>query len=299
MSVLIPIIAVLNGLVAYHACVILMGWLERRRAEARLNSPGTPRFNDSPIINFTMPIWKALAPVIRAINSVISAKAPVRRQFGGGISRMQNLYQRLSIRAGLDGRLDMDEFIAFWIVVFLVGPALGLMIGSCLPAILGALYPPYWLYERVVVRKNGIIKELPDVVDMLALLVGAGLTLFSALERICAKKKRSYLTDEIAQMLKLVELGASRPDGLKFLSERCCVGEVTALVNLILQSTLLGSSVSPVLRSQASYLRRERFSCAERAGVAAAQKLLIPLIFCIMPATFIIIFGPVIVKLME
>ncbi len=48
---------------------------------------------------------------------------------------------------------------------------------------------------------------------------------------------------------------------------------------------------------QAERLRRERFEAAERKGALASQKLLFPLIFFIMPAVFIIIFGPLIVKL--
>ena len=40
--------------------------------------------------------------------------------------------------------------------------------------------------------------------------------------------------------------------------------------------------------------RTQRFTNAEKKGAAASQKLLFPLIFFIMPAVFIMIFGPVI-----
>jgi tight adherence protein C len=45
---------------------------------------------------------------------------------------------------------------------------------------------------------------------------------------------------------------------------------------------------------QSELIRTQRFTSAEKKGAAASQKLLFPLIFFIMPAVFIMIFGPVI-----
>ena len=55
----------------------------------------------------------------------------------------------------------------------------------------------------------------------------------------------------------------------------------------------LGASIGPVLRAQSDLLRTKRFQNAEKAGAAATQKLLFPLVLCIMPAVFIVIFGPI------
>ena len=53
-----------------------------------------------------------------------------------------------------------------------------------------------------------------------------------------------------------------------------------------------------VLRVQSDLIRTQRFTNAEKKGAAASQKLLFPLIFFIMPAVFIMIFGPVILGLL-
>ena len=66
-------------------------------------------------------------------------------------------------------------------------------------------------------------------------------------------------------------------------------------VLLVVASTfLMGSPLGAVLRVQADLIRTQRFTQAEKKGAAASQKLLFPLIFFIMPAVFIMIFGPVI-----
>jgi len=59
------------------------------------------------------------------------------------------------------------------------------------------------------------------------------------------------------------------------------------------QADELGASIGPVLRAQSDLFRTQRFQRAEKAGAAAAQKILFPLVLCILPAVFIIIFGPI------
>jgi tight adherence protein C len=51
--------------------------------------------------------------------------------------------------------------------------------------------------------------------------------------------------------------------------------------------------VSKVLKEQSAQMRLERFVRAEKAGAQASQLMLMPLIFMIMPAVLIVIFGPV------
>jgi tight adherence protein C len=45
-------------------------------------------------------------------------------------------------------------------------------------------------------------------------------------------------------------------------------------------------------------MRLERFLRAEKAGARASQLILLPLMLFILPAVFIMVFGPVVVKMM-
>ena len=62
---------------------------------------------------------------------------------------------------------------------------------------------------------------------------------------------------------------------------------------------MLGAPIANLLRDEASSLRFERFQNAERVGQVAAQKLLFPLVFCIMPVVFLVVFGPLAVQLAQ
>ena len=70
-------------------------------------------------------------------------------------------------------------------------------------------------------------------------------------------------------------------------------GGVT-LVAVLVTADQMGSPLGAVLRVQSDLIRTQRFTNAEKRGAAASQKLLFPLIFFIMPAVFIMIFGPVV-----
>ena len=56
--------------------------------------------------------------------------------------------------------------------------------------------------------------------------------------------------------------------------------------------------LSLVLKDQSVQMRLERFLRAEKAGARASQAILIPLMIFIMPAVFIMVFGPVVISFM-
>jgi tight adherence protein C len=88
-------------------------------------------------------------------------------------------------------------------------------------------------------------------------------------------------------------VGASRQQALRNLAARVDMQEIRSFTALLIQADILGASIGPVLRAQSDLLRTQRFQAAERAGAYAATKLLFPLILFIMPAVFIVIFGPI------
>jgi tight adherence protein C len=97
-------------------------------------------------------------------------------------------------------------------------------------------------------------------------------------------------------MLNEISLGTSRAEALRKLAERVRMEEVSSFTTLLIQADQLGASIGPVLRAQADSLRIHRFHRAEMKGARAAQMILFPLVFCIFPAIFIIILGPLLVR---
>jgi tight adherence protein C len=134
---------------------------------------------------------------------------------------------------------------------------------------------------------------MPYVMDRLTLSVEAGLDFVAGIGKVVEKSQPSPLIEEMRSVLQEIQVGNTRQQALRNLSTRVQMQEISSFVSLLVQADELGASIGPVLRSQSDLLRTQRFQRAEKAGAAAAQKILFPLVLCILPAVFIMIFGPI------
>ena len=83
---------------------------------------------------------------------------------------------------------------------------LGPVIGLCLPA--------SWLTRKVNERQGSILKDLPDVLDLLAISVEAGMGFEGALEIVC-QHFDSPLSEEFSRTLHEMELGLPRREAFR------------------------------------------------------------------------------------
>ncbi|MCE3011153.1 MAG: type II secretion system F family protein, partial [Proteobacteria bacterium] len=77
---------------------------------------------------------------------------------------------------------------------------------------------------------------------------------------------------------------------------RIDTSEITSFVAVLVDADATGASISRVLKDQSVQIRLERFVRAEKAGARASQVMLLPMMLFIMPAVFIVVFGPIIVS---
>ena len=68
--------------------------------------------------------------------------------------------------------------------------------------------------------------------------------------------------------------------------------EINSFVAVLISADEMGASIGKILRQQSEQIRHERFMRAEKEGAKASQKVLFPMIFFIVPAIFLMIFGP-------
>lgn len=214
-------------------------------------------------------------------------------------------HKRAIVSAGLEDELDVEDLLAYKIflgfivpaalAVYLIvngsSPPIWLMVGMIL---VGFVYPSAWVGGTRKRRHEEIRLQLPFVIDLLTLSTEAGLDFIGALQKVVEKTRSGPLVDEIARMLQEIQLGTTRADSMRDLAWRIDLQEINSLVAVLVTADQMGSPLGAVLRVQSDLIRTQRFTSAEKKGAAASQKLLFPLIFFIMPAVFIMIFGPVI-----
>jgi len=68
--------------------------------------------------------------------------------------------------------------------------------------------------------------------------------------------------------------------------------EVNSFTAVLISADEMGASIGKILRQQSEQIRHERFIRAEKAGAKASQAILLPMVLFIVPAIFILIFGP-------
>src|SRR4051812_17579611 len=212
-------------------------------------------------------------------------------------------FKRKIIAAGIKEELTPDEFISFKLLLILFFPIVGgllragdfidlawyYIVGS---GIAGWFYPDIWVNGRIGVRQKQVIRAMPFIVDLLALSTEAGLDFIGAIGKVVEKAKPSPLVEEFGQLLKEIKVGASRQEALREMASRIDLTEVNSFVAILISADQMGASIGKILRQQSEQIRVTRMLAAEKAGAAAAQKIMLPIMLFIVPAVFLMIIGP-------
>ncbi len=247
---------------------------------------------------------RALAPVMGGLTKLGRRFTPtgyvdnIRRKFvWAGVGNADGVDRFLAIRVLTAVAVIPAFFIFFILNVFGLDGMLKLVV-TALVVLALILGPDAWLNRKVEERHIDLQEKLPDVLDLLTISVEAGLGFEQALDRTIAAVPGA-LSDEFARMLGEVRAGASRADAMRAMEQRTNVPEVRSFVLAILQADTFGVSIGRVLRAQSEEMRIKRRQLAQEKAQKAPVKMLIPMVFCVFPALFVVVIGPAIINITE
>lgn len=218
-------------------------------------------------------------------------------------ARLENIKKKL-VSAGMGQLITPEQFVAskfflflfictFFVIIQLFGtpPPPTLSIGF---SIFSFFIADLHLSGVRAARQREIKIAMPYIIDLLALCMEAGLDFMGAVGKVIEKAPMSPFIEELSTVLKDIQLGKTRAKALKDMANRIDMLEISSLVAIIVSADQMGASIGGALRGSSDLLRNERIMKAEEMAAKASQKILVPLVFLILPAVMLIILGPVV-----
>lgn len=181
-------------------------------------------------------------------------------------------------------------------ILHLVGESL---LYTLLGAALGAGLPLIWMRDQIKRRHLEIGRAMPFNLDLLTLSVEAGLDFGGAVATVVDRGVPGALVEELGIMLREIRMGKTREESLRNLADRVRFPPLSQFVSNLIQADRMGTSLGKILRIQSSQLRIARTQRAEKLANEAPVKMLFPLIFCIFPTVFMILFGPIVYQFID
>lgn len=308
------ILPILVGFIAFFVVWVLMSLLEDVTGKD-YDIEAKEEEVESPLLKMILPIGKFVARMIRPFFRELEQTIFFQEKRSFRISEYgyrftgwwKERVQKLLIGSGKMDHFDPLEIIGLQIVGAIFGTSIGLFFYSELSmsmliyggTLMGFFFPIIALADRAGKRQTEIRIMLPYTLDLLTLSVEAGIDFTQALQRIVERGTSNALMEELSRMIQQIQIGKPRPAALRELASRVDIEEVKSIVQSLIQADELGSSLGPVLRIQAEQLRVKRSQRAEKLAQQAPVKMLLPLIGCIFPTVFIVLFGPMAIQVIR
>jgi tight adherence protein C len=244
---------------------------------------------------------RVLSPLLKRIQGVTARLTP-----SDSAERIRAKLDAAGNPAGLTiervNGLKVVGFVSGLVVSLLIalGMGLGLVVTMVFVvglAFAGYMAPNMFLHQRTFDRSDQMGRALPDAIDLLTISVESGLGFDAAVSQV-ARNTTGPLAEEFSRMLQEMQIGRGRSDALRSLGERTTLPDLRQFVSAMVQADVFGIPIGQVLRVQSSEIRVKRRQWAEEKAQKVPVKILVPLIFCILPCLFIAVLGPAGISIM-
>jgi tight adherence protein C len=197
--------------------------------------------------------------------------------------------------AGNPGGLTLNRYAArravygvFGVLLSLIFLSNGQPLFSLMALAFGLLAADALIWQAIRERKEVIDRTLPDFLDVLAVVVSAGLGFRQALDRVADHYEGPW-ADELRITLRQMDMGVSRRQAFDELRKRNSSEQVAQFVSALQQGEELGSPIADTLIQLATDMRRtDAQNSRRRAAKTIPKATMVTLVF-MLPATMILI----------
>jgi tight adherence protein C len=211
-----------------------------------------------------------------------------------GPARIAKMRARIE-HAGHPYGLTVERYAARRAVYGFLGglAALALLTrGNWFLALLLLAYAWWWadlgLWLAMRRRRDDIERTLPDFLDVLAVVVSAGLGFRQALERVNSVYQGPW-SDEVRIALRQMDVGVSRRDAFDQLRRRNRSDQVGQFVTALQQGEELGAPIARTLLQIATDMRRTEAQNARRRAARMVPRATGVITILLVPATMILL----------
>jgi len=224
---------------------------------------------------------------------------PLQREIGYWIARLHLpsghaalLFTALRLACVVAGALAVYAFRGSGTLSLLLAAAMG---------IIGWLALPFVLRTTAKRRAKAIATGLPDALELLVVCVEAGLALQDSIDRIIGELEISQplLAAELALTSADLKILPSRDQALANLAERVDIPSVHSVVATLTQTMRYGTPLAQAMRTVAAQMRTESLIDLQERANRLPALMTVPMMLFIMPAIFLIVGGPAILRLMD
>ncbi len=295
------------GLLVFAGCAAglwsVSAWAERRRQVMRWRAQVIGRSDRSSLRDLLADWLSSGARLLERVGRMLDAKA------GEEITHLPNRFTTAGYRhpripfilhgAKLAGLLGLP---CLWgslgAVAFQAADPATVWIGGIGMAACGWYAPDLWLRRLADRRKQTIERGFPDALDLMVVCVEAGLALDPALRRVGAELRVGHrdLSEELSLLSMELQAGRARGEAMRRFGLRTDLDEVKNFVALLVQTERFGTGLAQSLRVHSEAIRRRHQLRAEELASQLPVKMLLPLVFFVLPLLFIILVGPILLR---
>jgi tight adherence protein C len=245
----------------------------------------------------------------------VKSAAAIRpwRGEGAGPQLIPRAYAELLEAAGETSPAAQLFWVIMHVLVVLGGAFAGAWFGlggerEVAPLIFGAMgaalgwwLPLSWLEGRRAARRGEIMADMPVMLDLLQLSLQGGQSLGAAWSTTAAHMdaRDSALAKEMRRVDLEVSLGGAWSTALEAASTRTGVDEFRALGQMLEQTERFGTELARMVAVQCDSLRHSELQDLEERAHEASVKMLFPLTALLLPATLLVIVGPLLLMLFD